>query len=152
MVCADGLEVQRAELTPSSNRTIVLLDCCRVFQRMEKTASVGAVLMDSRQRQISRQTARLMFEQAIAAAQLGPELVYGCQFDGTASDLPSFTTSLVATANHWGAQASGIMHLRAAFDRAYVVHEEISPGHKPAIDLGRGTLHRPVPFAVGNLQ
>ncbi len=152
MLCADGLEVQRAELTPSSYRSVVLLDTCRVYQPiLDKTASIGATLMDGRRHQISRQTARRWFEQGISEAQLGPELVYGCQFDGTASDLPSFTASLVATARYWGEQASGTLNLGHAFNNACALHEQVSPGRRPEIDLGRGSSHRPVPFAVGNM-
>lgn len=151
MVCADGQEVQRAELTPNDGKSVVLLDCCRVLQPISsKTAGVGAITLDSRQRPIDRQLARQLFERAVSAAQLGPELLYGCQFDGTASDLPSFTSSLVASARGWSERSSGILDLSAAFQLAAKVHEQVSPGRKPTIDLGRSSFSRPVPFAVGS--
>lgn len=152
LVCADGLEVTRAELTPADGRSIVLLDCCRVFQPItltEKTSSVGATL-DSRQQIITRQMARALFDQALASAQLGPEFVYGCQFNSTASDVPSFTGSLLASSNYWGARSSGALDLASAFEKARQVHEQVSPGRKPTLELGRGSVHRPVPFAIGN--
>lgn len=151
MVCSDGREIGKNEITPKTHRSVVLLDCCRVFHTIEKRAdSIGGMLERRASHTISRGTARALFERAIGSAQRGPTVLYGCEFDGTASDLPSFTQSLVATASQWGKQSFGVLHLGNAFNAAYKLHQRVSPGRRPMIDLGRG-VHRPVPFAIGNL-
>lgn len=149
MVCSDGLQVRRTELTPSHGRSVVLLDCCRVFHRTATRVDDVVGALNYAEGRISRTAARLMFERAVEEAQLGPEFVYGCEFNGAASDLPSFTSSLVASSVNWARRGAGVLDLARAFELAKSVHGAVSPGYNPTLDLGRGSLHRPVPFAVG---
>lgn len=151
MLCRDRQEVTRAELTPATGRSIVLLDCCRVFQPLqEKIAkSIESITLTQRLR-IDRATARRQFDTAVQDAPLGPSIVYGCEFNSLASDNPSFTGSLVAASRAWaeGANGVGVLGLAFAFDLGRRLHNSISPGHNPTMATNRS--HKQLPFSVGH--
>lgn len=152
MICSDRYSVGRGELTPGSRKSTILLDCCRNFID-SRVDGVGDIKMGrSEFGRVSRIEAREIFDAAVRRAQVGPAYVYGCEFDGTAADDPSFTASLVNVAGRWATEHAGFLNLADCFDQAKTLHRRVQPGRTPQLEIGRAYADQTVPFAVGSVR
>lgn len=152
MVCGDGGNVGQRQLTPYSNRSTILLDCCRNFID-SRVDGIGDLKLGRANRPvITRQEARAMFDEAVSKAQGGPVYVHGCEFNGTAADAPSFTASLVTVAERWAPEGAGVRNLAQCFEAAKELHSIVQPGRTPQLNIARGYAGYTVPFAIGNLR
>lgn len=153
MICGDGRELTRDDLTPWVSRTVVILDSCR-RPEVAKALVESALgdLVKAGQRRLTRAQARFLYDAVVKNAKLGTIYVHGCDFDQGANDGYSFTRALIEVSAAWSESAyvaNGIGRLSHAFKAALPLLSFHAPGQRPTMDYTLSPTS--FPFAIPSL-
>lgn len=145
MVCVNGGNLSESELTPSAQRSVVVMDSCRGALLESAMRSVASSLLSKGLNLYDDY--RKIFDESVLSAEAGECKIYGCAFDQAAQESSAgglFTKSFIETGENW--RGRGALDIKSAFDNAYQLVRSRDKVQTPVFRGGRRLRH--FPFAV----
>jgi hypothetical protein len=141
------------EINPRNERHFLIVDACRAIVRETETEGLirrKMVLANAAMRPtITREQARALFDDAVAAADAGRVVAYSCQIGQAAGESQSggvFSRSLVREAASWAydAPSNAVLSAKEGFDLAQAKTYELNAPQRAELEAGRRLRHFPL--------